>query len=412
MKYRNVFCAILSAILMWTGCAASFAESAEEKPAAAESADPSGTETRISREDFEEKGLTVGESFLAYPSLKEGAAAEELRKAVNDRILEDGHVREYAARISQLVSGGRLNVSWRGEVLGPVFSFALSAEGAVRSPRPEQVWTGGNIDLRDGHEILPEEIFTDPEAARERMEAYLEEEAAPELSPHLQNSRVTPLPELFRLTERGLIWMYAMDQLSTLSDRAGDVLIPWDAVADQLDTSEDGILSAAGLLGAAGGETDPEACAERIRTWTERGRIPGVPAALGDSVLELTEKWHLLTDPDVYTLGRLFSLEGAEFRGVFILTDFLSEDWDHSVVDGIRMDLGSFAGLTVGRTTREEWRRLLGEAEHTIEFDAERAEAFRTVPGSRDYYTFGGHRLQLHADGEGVLVSVILSGES
>ena len=41
--------------------------------------------------------------------------------------------------------------------------------------------------------------------------------------------------------------------------------------------------------------------------------------------------------------------------------------------------------------------------------DEETAEAYRTVPGSRDYYEFGDHRLQLHADEEGVLVSVILS---
>ena len=41
--------------------------------------------------------------------------------------------------------------------------------------------------------------------------------------------------------------------------------------------------------------------------------------------------------------------------------------------------------------------------------DAELAEAYRTVPGKRDYYVCGAHRLQLQADGTGTLVSVTLS---
>ena len=91
------------------------------------------------------------------------------------------------------------------------------------------------------------------------------------------------------------------------------------------------------------------------------------------------------------------------------MTDFLSESWDTSVVDGIRMDEGNLFGLVTGRTEQAAWRQLLGEPDHTVEYDEEKAEAYRTVPGSRDYYEFGGNRLQLHANEEGVLVSVIIS---
>ena len=83
----------------------------------------------------------------------------------------------------------------------------------------------------------------------------------------------------------------------------------------------------------------------------------------------------MLTDPDVDALGRVFALEGAEFRNVYLLTDYLSESWDQSRVDGIRMDQGSLCGLAVGRTDRETWRQVLGEPEHTLEMDAEQAEA-------------------------------------
>ena len=361
-----------------------------------------GTETL-----FEEKGLELGECSVKYPALREGAAAEELRETINDRILEDGHVRDYLTRVSQLISGGSLQVSWSGTVMGDVFSFVMSAEGAVVNPRPAFVWTAGNIDLRDGHEVTWVELFPDPEAARETVEAYLEEEVAPELSAHLLNSGLTPAPELFALNERGLLLLYPADQLSTLSDRAGDVLIPWRVVSELLDAREDGI---AARIGVTKWLEMTEENAEKIRAATAAaGALPGIPVRLGDSVQAWTDRQHLLIDPDVYEGGRLFSLEGGIFRNVFLMTDFLSESWDTSVVDGIRMDEGNLFGLVTGRTEQAAWRQLLGEPDHTVEYDEEKAEAYRTVPGSRDYYEFGGNRLQLHANEEGVLVSVIIS---
>ena len=102
---------------------------------------------------IEEKGLTLGESSLAYPALKEGAAAEELRETVNERILEDGRIRIYTERMSRLISGGKLRVTWQGDVLGPVFSFGISAEGAVETPRNTHAWTGGRARNRPGRDL-------------------------------------------------------------------------------------------------------------------------------------------------------------------------------------------------------------------------------------------------------------------
>ena len=300
-------------------------------------------------------------------------------------------------------------------MLGCVFPFTVFAEGAVDSPRNTWVWTGGNIDLRDGHEITAEELFTDSDAARTAMEEYLKDEVAPELSAHLLNSRLTPLPDLFVLNPRGILWKYPMAQLSTLSDRAGDVLIPWRAVREYLNLAEDSILREMQLevwiipLTAETVEENGEKAAAQLREMTETGAIPGIPARLGDAMQPLTDEWKMLTDPDVYALGRFFALEGAEFQGVFLMTDFLSESWENSVVDGIRADQGSIYGLSVGETPREAWIQALGEPDHTIVMDEEQAEAYRTEPGTRDYYGFGGHRLQLQADGEGLLVSVILA---
>ena len=389
MFYRKVLCAALSALLIWTAGAAAAGSAEAGAP---------------SMDWFEEKGLTLGESSVAYPALKEGAAEEALRETVNERILEDGKIRDYLTRISLLISGGKLKVSWQGTVLGPVFSFGTAAEGAVETFRNTHVRTGGNIDLRDGHEVTAEELFTDPEAARERMEEYLEENVAPELSAHLLNSEVAPLPDAFRMTERGLVAIYPLEQLSTLSDRAGELMIPWQAVRDLLDPDETGIPAAMGILSLP----DAAESGERIRAAAAAGEIPGVPAKLGDGLQALTDEYGMLTDPDVYALGRMFSLEGAGFQNVFLLTDYLTESWENSRVDGIRADEGGLFGLQIGETAREAWRGMLGEPDSALEFDEENAEAWRTVPGIRDYYECGGHRLVLHGDEEGILTSILL----
>ena len=398
MKNRRFLCAAVTALFIFTGSSGIAADQA----------------AAASPDWLEEKGLTLGESSIAYPALREGTVPETLRESINRQILEDGKITEYVTRISQLISGGSLRVRWRGAVSGDVLSFAVSAEGAVETPRNTFVWTAGNIDLRDGHEVALDDLFTEPETACEKIESYLEEEVAPDMSAHLLNSQITPIPEMFRITERGLILMYPIGQLSTLSDRAGDVLIPWQVIREELDAGGDGIPAALHLdawirpLEEPAGEEGKDT-AEQIRQMTAEGAVPGIPARLGDSMQALTDEWKMLIDPDVYALGRFFSLEGAEFRNVFLMTDFLSESWENSRVDGIRVDLGSVYGLSIGETSQSAWRACLGEPEHTIEMDAETAEAYRTVPGSRDYYVFGGHRLQLHADENGVLTSVILT---
>ena len=109
----------------------------------------------------------------------------------------------------------------------------------------------------------------------------------------------------------------------------------------------------------------------------------------------------------------MIALEDGAFRGVWILTDALTEDFDHSVVQGIRADNISLHGLCTGETTMEDWRELLsfdlGEPDTTLTVDENRAESWRIVPGTSDYYTFGDYRLRLHADENGVLRSVFLT---
>ena len=353
----------------------------------------------------EEKGLALGSCELAYPEVT-GLADEALQAAVNERILADTDVPKYLDRISQLISSGTLTVRWLGGVYGEIFSCSVYAEGAVVSPRYDYIWTSANIDLRDGHEITLEELFTDPAKGLEAVTEYLEWNVAPELSAHLLNGNVTPLPERFALTGRGLILLYSRDQWTTLSDRAGDLMIGWNEIEEHLDLSEGSVLWRAGVPASL---TMTEESLDALREAAEAGAIPDLPVRLGGSVREAVETWRLLNDPDGWEGGRMFALDGGRFRNVYLLTDDLTEDWDQSVIQGIRLDGGCLFGLRIGQSRAEEWHQELGEPEMTVAFDAEKADAWRTVPGTRDYYDWGGYRLQLHSDAEGVLVSVILT---
>ena len=171
-------------------------------------------------------------------------------------------------------------------------------------------------------------------------------------------------------------------------------------------------LSNGSILSRLGAEEmitlSPES-AKKLKSTASEGRLPGIPAAIGEKMQELTDRYHLLTDPDGYEGGRMFSLEGGDFRKVYLLTDDLSRDWEHSVVQGIRADEGCAYGLCIGETKRDEWLDALGEPDSEAEISDEKAEANRIVPGKCDYYSCGNYRLQLYSDEDGTLVSVVLT---
>ena len=356
---------------------------------------------------LEDMGLELAGSSLRFPAVT-GMEDEALQETVNSRIREDLGVDKYLQQMNALISDDAhsITVTWSAQIAGDVFSGLLDAEGAVNSLRPGHEWAWSSVDLRDGHEITLEELFTDADAARDWMETYLEDTVAPEMSPHLGSSALTPLPDGFRLEKTGLTLLYSADQLSTLSDRAGAVKIGWNEIRDYADWSEDGIPVRAGAADMAVLTAES---AGRIREMAESGQLPDIPVKIGDSVKEWTDRTHLLNDPEEFTGGRMFAPEGAAFRDVYLLSDAVSGSWEESLVQGIRADRGCFCGLCVGETRAEEWHELLGEPDHEAVLDETAAENARTVPGICDYYLFGDYRLQLQADTDGILVSVTLA---
>ena len=356
--------------------------------------------------EIEDAGLELSEELSVHYPTVTGGEDRELLKQINSLIQEKCRIGEYLSRTALLLSGGSLKTEWKADIEGDVFSCAVSALGALENSRTTHAWTAATVDLRDGHEITFSELFTEEDTAREQIEAWLEETVAPELSAHLQNSELIPLPESFYLDRAGLTLLYPIGQLSTLSDRAGDIRIGWNVLRDELDLSEGSVLS---RFGAADMITLSGDSAEQLRAAAAEGTLTGIPVKIGDSMQELTDRYHMLTDPDGFEGGRLFSLEGGCFRGVYLMTDDLTRDWEKSRVQGIRTDQGCLWGLCPGETPRTEWLAEMGEPDGSTEIGEEKAEANRMTPGLCDYYKCGEYLLQLYSDGDGTLVSIVLT---
>ena len=354
----------------------------------------------------EDTGLDLTEDLSIHYPILSGDEDPTLTEQINSTIRGKCRIGDYLTRAAQLLSGGSLRTEWKGEVLGDVFACAVSVSGTLEDTRITHAWTSAVVDLRDGHEIAFSELFTDEEKARERIETFLDETVQPELNPYLENGELIPLPEVFFLDRTGLTLMYPIGQLSTLSGRAGDIRIGWNDLRDELNLSGDSILTRIGVEDMIILSTRS---AEQLRTTTAEGTLTGIPARIGDSMQELTDRWHMLTDPDGFEGGRLFSLEGGSFRGVYLMTDDLNQSWKDSIVQGIRMDQGCLWGLCIGESSRTEWVSELGEPDGTAEIGEEKAETNRMVPGTCDYYRCGNYLLQLYSDTDGILVSIVLT---
>ena len=372
-------------------------ESAETQPPAADASAPP---------TLEEAGMALGSSSVRYPRVT-GLGDEALEAEVNRLIQERLGMADYLNRVALLISDPTgLTVTCEARMLGDVLTCVAEASGAVVSSRPTHVWTAVNIDLTGGHPITWDDLFTQPEEALEAIGEYLDESVAPELSAHLSAGSLAPLPETFGLSPWGLTLLYPIEQLSTLQDEAGAVTILWSEIQECLNLEEGSVLH---RIGAADNLLFPEDPLAALADALSGGGIPGVPAAIGQSVQELTDRYGLQIDPDLYEGGRMFLPDDSAFRQVWLLTDALTDKWDASVVQGLRADRLNLLGLRTGVTTREEYVAALGDPESTLAVNEDRAMNWRIVPGTSDYYTVGNCRLRLHVDEEGVLRSVFIT---
>ena len=367
---------------------------------------PALAEEKASVPGLSRQGLALGEGWVYYPQV-EGLADEAVLQSVNDAVLHALDAQGLLTRLAlTMQSPTPLRADYTAFLTEDVLSVVMEVSGPVMDERATHQWRTVNIDLRTGEVIALDDLFTDAQASRAFLCDELEWELAPALSAHLRNNQLVPLPEGFGLSDSGLTLYYDIDQLCTLGDKAGTVHIRWSRLRQWLDTSAQ---SLPGRVGALRMITLNESSAECIRQAVAEGSLPGIPAALGEGVQTYIDRYGLLIDPDLYEDGRLFQLQDGAFRDAYLLSDRISSTWTESVVQGIRSDRLDLYGLCTGETRREAWLSLLGEPDATVTLDAERADSYRMVPGTSDYYQLGDVRLRLHADEEGVLASVILT---
>ncbi len=358
---------------------------------------------------IEDQGLKLGGSSVHYPVVK-GIEDEQLSEKINGTILMEAEINQRLSRMALLMSSPvKLKVTYDARILGDVLSCAVLADGAVETTRGTQVWRSVNLDLRTGEAIPFSELFTDLDAAMELIEDYLTDQVAVDLSAHLSATELLPVSETFTLSPTGLTLYYPVDRLCLLSGRAGTVTLLWQELRPVLDLTEGSVLARLGAGKSLAFGTSPR---EEITQAVSGGQLPGIPAALGQEVAELIDTYRPLTDPDLYEGGRMVALEDGAFRQVWLLTDALHEKtWEGSVVQGIRADRLTLLGLCTGETTQAQWREALGEPDATVTVDEARAEGWRIVPGSSDYYALGKYRLRLHADESGILRTVFLTAQ-
>ncbi len=354
--------------------------------------------------DLEDAGLDLGIHSVHYPRYTDPEA--ETAEAVNSALQDSLHITDLTGRLAAVMSNAHpLTVTWDGEAADAWVSAHIHASGPVESTNTTVMDFVCNLDLRNQGEIRRislHDIFENPSDAIRQMETKIDEEILPYLSAHLPACDLLPMGDVaenFTMDTCGITFYYPADRFTTLSGSTGNIRFYWWELEGLKD--EDGSLPA--------GMQSVDDAAQSIASAVSEGALPGIPAHLGDPMPDILGRFPMLHDPDNIEGARIFEVEGAAFRDVLLLTDALSvNDYENSLLEGIRTNRYSLYGLETGRTTVQEWRELLGRPDATVELDADKAEMQGVSPGTSDYYAFGEHTLRLHADRDQILTVITL----
>ncbi|MBE5777544.1 MAG: hypothetical protein E7326_08615 [Clostridiales bacterium] len=342
-------------------------------------------------------------SFVACPLLTV-PEDETLSAAVNQLIQEKGRIAEYTAVLSQITEGSTgLTVSYTmTDVQRPVVSLVFSANGKMPFGKPSQKYHPVVMDMETGAEVTADSIFTDAEAALWALEEYMDTQVAQILSTHMENSDLLPIPmDSFALDEMGITFYYDQKQLSFLSGFSGAVTVPYFEMAEHLDLSDGSVLQRMGYaeeMMTAGAHT-----ARKIAERAQSGYLGALPCQVGMTLDEAMDAFRSTVDAGFYPGGAYYEMEDASLRDAVLLTDAAE-----TKVIGIHARRISLWGIETGKTTREEWQKLLGEAQFSMEMGESDGSMYLLCPGVSDFYDFGDFTLQLHADENGVLYAAVL----
>ncbi len=349
----------------------------------------------------------IGENSVRYPQLS-GMADEAVQRTINDAVVEKAKISQRLVTLGTLQGGGTgLTVDYEAYLANGVFSTVISAYGVMENGRSGQNYAALAFDLATGTPLTLSDLFSDPDAAAQRMVAILEDTWLDELSDYLVNAELSPLPtDNFYLDADGITFYYPASQFALLSGYCGAAQFNYDELADFLIPDAEALPARLGALPAV--LTDAEIKA-KVEQSAAAGELPHVRAKLGDGMTNVINNYRLLRTPDQYPGGRYFQLEAPMFRQVLVLSDALTSGYANSVVEGLMSFRADLYGLRAGVTPRERWLQVLGEPETTVEFGDDLAYDYGLPVGTADYYAFGKRQLMMYADGDGVLYAVRLT---
>lgn len=342
----------------------------------------------------------IGENTVAYPQLT-GMENTAVQTSINDDIVLQSGAANHLVTLLTLGETGKLNVTYEAAVLeDEIFSAVIDARGKMPRARDGHVYTALTYDLATGERLTLEDLFTDAEAAVALMEELAEVSLSEELNGYMEAASITPLPrESFTLDETGITFWYPSDQFKLTSGYSGACQFWYEELAGLW--KED---SVAHRLLSRRTQLSDEEIRRSVENSVKAGVLSGVPAAMNQSIEQLTEEYRLLRTPDEFPGGRYFVLEKPVFRSVLVISDALESE----TVQGIQLRRGGLHGLLIGQTTQQRWQTVLGQPESTVAVTENMAYDYGLPAGSYDVYHFGDNELRLHADEAGILCAIQL----
>ena len=350
-------------------------------------------------------------SYAAWPVLAwtDGHEDEALDR-VNHSVYEDSRMTVYLAVLMQPGGNAGFQADYETDLSETLYAVRMTVQGKMPKGRPAQRHTPFMFRWQTGERIGVSDVFTDPDAARGKLESYILVELTESLSDYLESAALVPLPmERFLIVHDTILFDYEPEDYTLLSGGAGSLSFTLEELARLTGDTEK-----LAFFQTMPFEPDDKT-AERIRGDVKNGRFPSLYLSVSrpaDTGIPLTETEPAYGAPNsyqtVYPDGYAVSTENPFLRDIQVLTDPTGEK-----VNGYLAKRGNLHGLVIGQAKKEDVRRALGQPGLSAAVSAETAEVWLICPGSIDIYQLPGPAdgtvtLSFGYSDENILTSVTL----
>ena len=377
----------------------------------------SGTRLRYDRKEH----WIDGSRHVVYAQLEtDDAALTPSVNKINQAIRETANIDAYANVLSALQpSGTGLIVADTATSQSEgfyrngtgYFYVLMEAEGKMPLGRPSHHYYPMLFDVSAGDRVPFDQLFTDPEGAKEYIEQYLADVVEPHLSTYLENNQLFPVPyDSFGFSNDGhIVIYYPHDQLSFLSGKAGAVAFRYSELWDYLDTSENGIpmqMVKTGTHHKQYVQNRTSAEMHEIMTAHPEG-LPGLDhtaPSLGASMERIQKNYDISVDSGYYPGGAYFETEKPELLGTYLISDT-----DETYLSGILTSRIDMYGIETGKTTLEEAKALLGMPLMEMGLSQAAADMYLVSPGAMAVYIYPSEFPIHHGNTDNASVSVSLT---